>query len=42
MPNGDVGSIPVPDDGGDDPAELKRQLEALRPENAVMRGPSGL
>ena len=26
---------------GDDPAELKRQLEALRPENAVMRGPSG-
>ena len=37
MPNGDDGSIPVPDDGGDDPAELKRRLEALRLENAMMR-----
>lgn len=37
MPNGDDGSIPVPDDGCDDPAELRRRLEALRLENAVMR-----
>lgn len=37
MPGGDDAHVPVSDDGCDDPVELKRQLEALRLENAVMR-----
>ena len=37
MAGHDDARLPAADDGSDDPAELKRRLEALRLENAVMR-----
>lgn len=37
MPDDDDARVPAVDDGCDDPVELRRRLEALRLENAVLR-----
>lgn len=37
MPDDDDARVPAVDDGCEDPVELRRRLEALRLENAVMR-----
>ena len=37
MPDDDDARVPAVDDGCEDPVELRRRLEALQLENAVMR-----